>query len=58
MTALQYKAPLVHYILDEVSQSSKYSVLPMLVFNSFDYSLNGLNSSVLFKSLMNESRFG
>ena len=39
-----------HCILEEVSQSSKYSVLPML--------LNGLNSSVLFKSSINESRCG
>ena len=44
--------------LEEVSQRSKYSVLPMLVINSFDLSLNGLNSLVLFKSCSNESRFG
>ena len=30
----------------------------MLVINSFDFSLNGLNSSILFKSSINESRFG
>ena len=44
--------------LEEVSQSSKNSVLSMLVINSFDFSLNGLKSSVLFKSCINEPRFG
>ena len=45
-------------ILEEISHSSKCSVWPMQVINSFDFSLNGLNSSVLFKSFVNESRFG
>ena len=57
-TASQYKAQQGHCILEEVAQSSKYSVFPMLVINSFDFSLNGLNSSVLFKSCINESLFG
>ena len=47
-----------HCILEEISHSSKNSVLPMLVTNSFDFSLNGLNSPVLSKSSMNESQFG
>ena len=50
MPISQYEAQSGHCILEEVSQSSKYSVLPMLLINSFDFSLNGLNSSVLFKS--------
>ena len=45
-------------ILEEISHNSKDSVLRMLVINSFDFSLNGLNSSVLFKSSIKESRFG
>ena len=50
MPASQYGAQSGHWIPEDVSQRSKYSVLPMLVINSFDVSLNGLNSSVLFKS--------
>ena len=33
--------------LEEASEGSKYSVLPMLVINSFDFSLNALHSSGL-----------
>ena len=51
MPTSQYKAQSGHCFLEEFSESSKYSVLPMLVINSFDFSLNGLNSSVQFKSL-------
>ena len=58
MPTSQYKEQPGHCILEEISHSSKYSVLPMLVINSFDFSLNGLNSSVLFKSSINKSRFG
>ena len=58
MPASQYKEQSGHCILEEISHSSKNSVLPMLVINSFDFSLDGLNSSVLLKSSINESRFG
>ena len=58
MPASQHEAELGHCILEEVSQSSKYSVFPMMVINSFDFSLNGLNSAVLFKPFINESRLG
>ena len=47
-----------HSIVEEISHSSNYFVLPMLVINSFDFSLNGPKSSVLFNSSINESRFG
>ena len=50
--------PQVQYTMPTSQNSSKYSVLPILVINSFDFSLNGSNSSVLFKSFINESRFG
>ena len=46
-----------HCILEEVSQISKISVLPISVIKSFDFALNGLNCSVLFKSSIDESRF-
>ena len=52
------KAQSGHWISEEIPHSSKFFVLPMLVINSFDFSLNGLNSSVLFKSSIEESRFG
>ena len=58
MPASQNKEQSGHCILEEISHSSRYSVLPMLVINSFDFSLNGLNSSDLFKSCINESLFG
>ena len=35
-----------HCISEEISHSSKYSELPMLVINAFDFPLNGLNFSV------------
>ena len=50
MPILQYKAQSVHCFLEEVSQSSKITVLLMSVINFFDFSLIILNSSVLFKS--------
>ena len=50
MPISQYKAQSGHCFLEEVSQSSKISVLPMSVINFFDLSLNVLISSVLFKS--------
>ena len=40
----------MHCFLEDVSQSSKISVLPMSVINFFDFSLNLFISSVLFKS--------
>ena len=43
MPTPQFQEQLGHCILEEVSHSSKYAVLPMLVINSFDFSLNGLN---------------
>ena len=54
MPASQYKAQSGLGILEEAPQSSQFSVFLMLVINSFDFSLNGLNSSVLFKSSINE----
>ena len=50
MPISQYKAQSGHCFLEEVSQSSKISVLPMSVINFFDFSLNVLIFSVLFKS--------
>ena len=47
-----------HCFLVEVSQSSKISVLPMLMINFFDLSLNVWMSSVLFKSCRKNSLFG
>ena len=47
-----------HCFLEEVSQSSKISVLPMSVINFFDFSLNVLISSVLFKSCRKNYLFG
>ena len=52
MPAPQYQEQAGHCILVEISHSSRCSVSPMLVINSFDFSLNGLNSSVLFKSFI------
>ena len=52
------KAQSRHCMLEEISHSSKYSVLPMLMITSFDFSLRGLNSSVLFKSFFRKSQFG
>ena len=57
MPTSQYKEQSGHCISEEISHSSKCSVLPMLVIDSFDFSLNGLNSSILIKSSINESRF-
>ena len=50
MPASQDKAQSGYCFLEEVSQSSKIPVLPMSVINFFDFSLNVLVSSVLFKS--------
>ena len=37
MPTSQYKEQSGHCILEKISYSSKYSVLPMLVINSFDF---------------------
>ena len=56
MPTSQYKAQSKQCNLEDVSQSSKISILPISVINSFDFSLK--NSSVMSKSCINESRFG
>ena len=58
MPISQYKLQLGHCFLEEVSLSSKISVLPMSVINFFDSSLNVLIFSVLFKSCRKDSLFG
>ena len=52
MPASQCCAQSEHCISEEISHSSKYSVLP------FDFSLNGLDSSILLKFSIDESQFG
>ena len=58
MPTSQYKEQSGHCILEEISHISKYSVFPMLRFNSFDFSLNGLNFWCFSKSAFSDSRFG
>ena len=51
MPTSQYKEQSGHRILQEVSHSTKYSVLPTLLINSFDFSLNWLNFLSLVQML-------
>ena len=51
MPTSQLKEQSGHCMLEEIAHSSKYSVWPMLLINSFDLSLNWLKSSGLVQIL-------
>ena len=52
MPVSQFQEQSRRCIIEKISHSSKHSVSPV------DFPLNGLNSSILFKSSVHESRFG
>ena len=58
MPVSQCQAQSVHCFLEEVSQSPKIPVVPTSVINFFDFSLNVVIFSVLFKSCRKDSLFG
>ena len=58
MSVSQFKAQSGHCLLEDVFQSSKFSVLSMLVISSFDFSLNGLNCCVLSNPLLTSPSSG